>query len=113
MLKTLYKLPTESARHEQLKILFEQYFINTQKLMDRPSQLYACRARQALIKIRKVAFARGKELLSLYSPFQNKGRQAITIPQKQKHDKHKHRIVTADKQDAGRQDQETSTTDAK
>jgi len=93
-LRRLYQKPTESARHEQLKLLCEEYFTNMQKLMDRPSQLYAFRARKALTRLRKVAHQRGLELLSLYSPFQNQGKQPITKPQKQNHDRHKHRIST-------------------
>ena len=86
-LRRLYQKPTESARHEQLKLLCEEYFTNVQKLLDKPSQLYAFRARKALTRLRKVAFERGRELLSLYSPFENQGKQPITIPQKQKHKK--------------------------
>lgn len=82
-IRALYRLPVETARHEQIKIFIEQYFINTQKLMDHPSRLYAEKARKALINIRKVAHQRGLELLELYAPSRNIGRQPITIPQKQ------------------------------
>jgi len=111
-LRRLYQKPSESARHEQLKLLCEEYFTNMQKLMDRPSQLYAFRARKALTRMRKVAFERGRELLSLYSPFENKGKQPITPTQKQKHDRHKHRISTdtTSEQSQG-QSAKTATTD--
>jgi len=111
-IRRLYRYPTESAKHEQIKILFEEYFINMQKLMDRPSQLYAMRARGALLKLKKVAHQRGLELLSLYSPFQNQGKEPITKPQKQNHDKHRNRIITdsPSEQQQG-QSEETKTTD--
>ena len=82
-IRALYRLPVESARHEQIKILIEQYFINSQKLMDHPSRLYAEKARRALVKLRKVAHQRGLELLDLYSPYRNQGKPVITPPQKQ------------------------------
>ena len=82
-IRALYRLPVETARHEQIKILIEQYFINSQKLMDHPSRLYAEKARKALINIRKVAHQRGLELLELYAPSKNIGKPIITPPQKQ------------------------------
>lgn len=82
-IRALYRLPVETARHEQIKILIEQYFINSQKLMDHPSRLYAEKARRALVKLRKVAHQRGLELLELYSPYRNQGKPVITPPQKQ------------------------------
>ena len=104
-LRTLYRMPAESARHEQIRILIQEYFTQNQKLMDNPSRRYAERARKALVTLKKVMHQRGLELLELYSKGKNPGKEAIN-------DKHKHRIITADKQDAGRQGQETSTTDA-
>lgn len=82
-IRALYRLPVETARHEQIKILIEEYFINSQKLMDHPSRLYAEKARKALINIRKVAHQRGLELLELYAPSKNIGKPIITPPQKQ------------------------------
>ena len=82
-IRALYRLPVESARHEQIKILIEEYFINSQKLIDHPSRLYAEKARKALIRLRKSAHQRGLELLELYAPSKNIGKPIITPPQKQ------------------------------
>ena len=45
--------------------------------MQNPSMRFATRARKALINIKSVAHALGLELLSLYAPSQNKGREQI------------------------------------
>ena len=45
--------------------------------MQNPSMRFATRARKALINIKTVAHALGLELLSLYAPSQNKGREQI------------------------------------
>ena len=75
--RRLYRLPVESARHEQFKKLCLEYFSNQEKLMKNPSMRFATRARKALINIKSVAHALGLELLSLYAPSQNKGREQI------------------------------------
>ncbi len=75
--RRLYRLPVESARHEQFKKLCLEYFSNQEKLMQNPSMRFATRARKALINIKTVAHALGLELLSLYAPSQNKGREQI------------------------------------
>lgn len=75
--RRLYRLPVESARHEQFKKLCLEYFSNQEKLMQNPSMRFATRARKALINIKSVAHALGLELLSLYAPSQNKGREQI------------------------------------
>lgn len=102
--RALYRHPSESAKHEQIKILFEEYIFHMNKLMANPSRRHAEKARKSLITLKKVAHDRGKELLSLYGIKGNEGKEIIN-------DRHKHRISTADQQDAGRQGQETSTTD--
>ena len=75
--RRLYRLPVESARHEQFKKLCLEYFSNQEKLMKNPSMRFATRARKALINIKSVAHALGLELLSLYAPSQNEGREQI------------------------------------
>tara|TARA_A100001391_G_scaffold16192_2_gene9076 strand:+ start:1304 stop:1582 length:279 start_codon:yes stop_codon:yes gene_type:complete len=77
MKRRLYRHPVESARHEQFKNLCLEYFSNHEKLMNNPSQRFATRARKALIKLKKVAHERGLELLSLYAPSQNEGKEPI------------------------------------
>jgi outer membrane protein assembly factor BamD (BamD/ComL family) len=73
----IYRRPVESARHEQFKMLCVQYFTAMEKLIERPSRRYAEQARKALIKIKKAAHYRGMELLELYAPSKNKGREPI------------------------------------
>jgi len=79
----LYRQPADSAKHQQFKLLCLEYFTNHEKLLAKPSRRHAERARKALIRIRKVAYERGIELLELYAPSRNIGREPITIPQKQ------------------------------
>lgn len=76
-LATIYRKPVESARHEQIKIACMEYFKNFEKLMERPSRRYASRARKALLTLKKCAHHRGLELLELYAPSKNKGREPI------------------------------------
>tara|TARA_R100001463_G_scaffold76347_8_gene130449 strand:- start:3025 stop:3345 length:321 start_codon:yes stop_codon:yes gene_type:complete len=75
--RRLYRQPVESARHEQFKKLCLEYFSNQEKLMNNPSMRFATRARKALINIRKVALPLGLELLSLYAPSMNEGKDTI------------------------------------
>ena len=75
--RRLYRQPVESARHEQFKKLCLEYFSNHEKLMKNPSMRFATRARKALINIKSVAHALGLDLLSLYAPSQNKGKEPI------------------------------------
>jgi hypothetical protein len=75
--RRLYRQPVESARHEQFKKLCLEYFSNQEKLMENPSMRFATRARKALINIKSVAHALGLELLSLYAPSQNEGKDQI------------------------------------
>jgi ABC-type uncharacterized transport system substrate-binding protein len=48
-----------------------------EKLIDRPSRRYAEQARKALINIKKTAHHRGLELLELYAPSMNQGKEPI------------------------------------
>ena len=71
----IYRTPVESARHEQLKVQCMEYFRSMEKLMD--SRRYAEQARKALINIKKTAHYRGLELLELYAPSKNEGKDPI------------------------------------
>jgi|TARA_B100000424_G_scaffold267246_2_gene259708 hypothetical protein len=73
----IYRTPVESARHEQLKIVCHEYFSNMEKLMDKPSRRYAEKARKALTKMKRIAHKRGMELLELYAPSMNEGKEPI------------------------------------
>ena len=75
--RRLYRTPVESARHEQFKKLCLEYFSNQEKLMKNPSMRFATRARKALVNIKSVAHALGLELLSLYAPSKNVGKEPI------------------------------------
>ena len=68
---------SEIVTHEQFKKLCLEYFSQHEKLISNPSQRFATRARKALIRIKKVAHERGLELLTLYAPSLNKGKQPI------------------------------------
>jgi|TARA_S200002703_G_scaffold114700_2_gene100209 hypothetical protein len=74
MIRKLYRLPEETARHRQFKQLCLDYFENYDKLMKHPSKTYATRARKACVRLKQVAHARGIELLDLYAPSRNEGR---------------------------------------
>ena len=73
----IYRTPVESARHEQLKVQCMEYFKAMEKLMERPSRRYAEKARKALLKMKKTAHHRGIELLELYAPSMNEGKEPI------------------------------------
>jgi len=73
----IYRTPVESARHEQLKVQCMLYFKAMEKLIERPSRRYAEQARKALISIKKTAHHRGIELLELYAPSKNQGKEPI------------------------------------
>ena len=53
------------------------YFKAMEKLLDKPSRRYAEQARKALINIKKIAHYRGIELLELYAPSKNEGKEPI------------------------------------
>lgn len=76
-LRKLYRLPVESAKHQQFKQLCLDYFTAHDKLMQNPSMRFARRARRALLQLRKAAFDRGMELLSLYADSYNQGKDII------------------------------------
>lgn len=78
-LATIYRQPVETARHEQLKVECMKYFKAMEKLMDRPSRRYAEQARKALIRIKAIAHKRGLELLELYAPSKNEGKEPINV----------------------------------
>ena len=73
----IYRTPVDSPRHEQLKGQCLEYFSAMEKLMDKPSRRYAEKARKALINIKKTAHYRGMELLELYAPSKNEGKDPI------------------------------------
>jgi hypothetical protein len=74
MIRSLYRLPEETAKHLQLKQLCLDYFTHYEKLMKHPSKTHASRARKACILLKQVAHIRGLELLDLYAPSKNEGR---------------------------------------
>ena len=76
-LRRIYKEPVETARHRQLKQLCLDYFTNYDKLMKHPSRRYALRARRALMKLVRVSRERGREILNLYSDYQNQGKEPL------------------------------------
>ena len=49
-----------------------------------PSRLHAQRARKALIQLKKAAGARAIELLELYAPTKNVGREPVNMDHKKK-----------------------------
>lgn len=57
--------------------------------MQNPSMRFAQRARRALLQLRKAAYHRGKELLSLYAESYNQGKDIINGPD------HNHGVSTA------------------
>jgi len=75
--RRMFRMPVETAKHRQLKQLCIDYFNAYKKLMGHPSMINAARARKACIGIKKVAYARGIELLDLYASSRNKGREPI------------------------------------
>ena len=74
LIRKLYRLPEETARHRQMKQLCLDYFTHYEKLMKHPSKTNATRARKACVLLKRVAHARGVELLDLYAPSRNEGR---------------------------------------
>jgi len=84
-LRKIYRTPEETARHKQLKRLCLEYFQQYEKLMKRPSMLNASRTRKACVELKKVAHARGLELLELYAPTKNGERMPLYGKQKEKH----------------------------
>ena len=79
MRKKLYRQPVDSAKHEQFKKACLDYFTYHDKLMKKPSMGYAFKARQAMLRIKKVGHERGMELLKLYAEKYNQGKPVINI----------------------------------
>ncbi len=104
MKATIYRPGVETARHRQLHILFEEYNRNFEKLMARPSATYASKARKALLQLKKVAQKRGREILELYAPSLNIGKERIN-------DTRKSSRLAVDKQNGRPRKKENSTTD--
>lgn len=84
-IRKMYRLPVESSRHFQIQHLFNEYILQFSKCMANPSRLYAQRARKALIKLKKAAGARAIELLDLYAPTKNVGREPVNMNHRKKH----------------------------
>jgi len=101
---TIYRPGVETARHRQLHILFDEYNRNFEKLMARPSATYASKCRKALLQLKKVAQKRGREILELYAPSLNIGKEPINA------NKHASRL-TADKQDGRPWQKDNAATD--
>ena len=68
LIRKLYRLPEETARHRQMKKLCLDYFTHYEKLMKHPSKTNATRARKACVLLKRVAHARG------VAPSRNEGR---------------------------------------
>lgn len=79
MKKKLYRYPADSARHEQLKRACLDYFTNHDKLMKKPSKLYAFKARKAILAMKKIGHMRGMELLEMYAEKYNRDKPVINI----------------------------------
>lgn len=77
MRKGLYRHPAESARHEQLKRACLDYFTNHDKLMKKPTKLYAFKARKAILQMKKIGHMRGMELLEMYAEKYNRDKPVI------------------------------------
>jgi len=80
----MYRLPVESSRHLQIQQLYNEYILHFNKCMADPSRLHAQRARKALIKLKKAAGARAIELLEMYAPTKNVGREPVNMDYKKK-----------------------------
>lgn len=110
--RRLYRQPVESARHEQFKKLCLEYFSNQEKLIENPSMRFAIRARKALINIKSVAHALGLELLSLYAPSQNEGKEIVNpfiYKDGRNHGKYNYNTVKSDLNKKGESDDDTRT----
>lgn len=86
VLRKMYRLPVESSRHLQIQHLYNEYLMQFDKCMSDPSRLHAQRARKALIKLKKAAGARAIELLDMYAPTKNVGKEPVNMDHKK--DKH-------------------------
>jgi len=84
VVRRMYRLPVESSRHLQIQHLFNEYILQFNKCMADPSRLHAQRARKALIQLKKAAGARAIELLEMYAPTKNVGREPVNMNHKKK-----------------------------
>ena len=69
-----------------MKKLCLDYFTHYDKLMKKPTMLNASRARKACVELKRVAHARGVELLELYAPTRNGEKMPPYGKQKEKQD---------------------------
>ena len=83
-IKKMYRLPVESSRHFQIQHLFNEYILQFSKCMANPSRISAQRARKCLLKLKVAAGARAKEILALYAPTKNVGREPVNMDHKKK-----------------------------
>ena len=84
VLRRMYRLPVESSRHLQIQQLYNEYLVQFNKCMADPSRLHAQRARKALLKLKTAAHARAKEMLELYAPTKNVGKEPVNMDHKKK-----------------------------
>ena len=80
--RALYRKPVDTAKHHQFKKLCLEYFTNHEKLLKKPSRIYAFRARKAIVQAKRVAHEVGVELLSLYAESLNIGKEQVNKKEK-------------------------------
>jgi hypothetical protein len=83
-IRKMYRLPVESSRHLQIQHLYNEYLFQFGKCMANPSRIFAQRARKALLKLKTAAHARAKEMLELYAPTKNIGKEPVNMDYKKK-----------------------------
>ena len=83
-IRKMYRLPVESSRHLQIQNLYNEYLFQFSKCMSNPSRISAQRARKALLGLKKAAKARAMEMLEMYAPTKNVGREAVNMDHKKK-----------------------------
>jgi hypothetical protein len=81
-IRKMYRLPVESSRHIQIQNLYNEYLLQFSKCMADPSRISAQRARKALLKLKTAAHARAKEMLELYAPTKNIGKEPVNMDHK-------------------------------
>jgi len=83
-IRKMYRWPVESSRHFQIQNLFNEYILQFNKCMSDPSRISAQRARKALLKLKIAAGARAKEILEMYAPTKNIGKEPVNMDPKKK-----------------------------
>ena len=83
-IRKMYRLPVESSRHLQIQNLYNEYLFQFSKCMSNPSRISAQRARKALLGLKKAAKARAMEMLEMYAPTKNVGREPVNMDHKKK-----------------------------